>query len=141
MISDKEMTNDPTKIANGFHFSNVAEKLPGNIRSLGIDFTDYLKNPSEIIFHFESADSQEILLIIDSFETNKATGLTIVFCKISNLGAWPSLSLHANAQMKSYNYCMYTYFYLLSFLCLCYVVLLWYMLNGYVNISMLHHWF
>ena len=66
----------PTKIANGFtnYFSNVAEKLQGNIRSLGVDFTDYLKNPSEKIFHLESADSQEILLIIDSIETNKATG-------------------------------------------------------------------
>ena len=70
------MTNDPTKIANDFnnYFSNVAEKLQSNIRSLRVDFTDYLKNPSEKIFHFESADSKEILLIIDSIETNKATG-------------------------------------------------------------------
>ena len=45
-----------------------------NIRSLRVDFTDNLKNPSEKIFHFESADSQEILLNIDSIETNKATG-------------------------------------------------------------------
>ena len=70
MFFNEEMTNDLTKIANGFnnYFSNVAE----NIRSL--EFTDYLKNPSEKIFHFESADSQEILLLIDSIETNKATG-------------------------------------------------------------------
>ena len=52
----------------------MVEKLQGNIRSLGVDYTDYLKNPSEKIFHYESADSEEILLIIDSIETNKATG-------------------------------------------------------------------
>ena len=34
MIIDKEMSNDSTKIANGFnnYFSNVAEKLQGIIR-------------------------------------------------------------------------------------------------------------
>ena len=61
MFINGEITNDPTKIASGLnnYFSNVAEKLQGNIRSFGVDFTDYLKNPSENIFHFESADNQE----------------------------------------------------------------------------------
>ena len=48
--------------------------MQGNIKSQGVDFTDYLKNPTESTFHFESADSQEILLIIDSLENNKAVG-------------------------------------------------------------------
>ena len=76
MFIDGEFTNDSTKIANSFnnYFSTVAEKLQGNIYSFGADFTDYLKNPSENIFHFESADNQEVLLIIDSLENNKASG-------------------------------------------------------------------
>ena len=48
--------------------------MQGNIKPHGIDFTDYLKNPTESTFHFESADSQEILLIIDSLDCNKASG-------------------------------------------------------------------
>ena len=54
--------------------TNIVQKLLGNIKPRGIDFTDYLKNPTESTFHFESADSQEILLIIDSLDSNKASG-------------------------------------------------------------------
>ena len=34
----------------------------------------FLKTPNENFFLFESADSQEILLIIDSFDNNKSSG-------------------------------------------------------------------
>ena len=61
----------------------MAKKLKGNIRSLGVDFTDYRKKTSEKIFHFESSDSQGILLIIDSIETNKATNSIPTDIKIS----------------------------------------------------------
>jgi hypothetical protein len=76
MFINGEISNDPTKIANGFnnYFSSVAEKLQGKIHSFGNEFSDYLKNPNENFFLFESADSQEVLLIIDSLDNNKASG-------------------------------------------------------------------
>ena len=49
-------------------------KLQGKIHSFGINFSDYLKNPNENFFLLESADSQEVLLIIDSLDNNKASG-------------------------------------------------------------------
>ena len=68
ILIDGEILNDPNKIANGFnnYFSNVAEKLQGKIHSLENEFSNFLKTPNENFFLFESADSQEILLIIDS---------------------------------------------------------------------------
>ena len=71
-----EISNDPTKIANGLNdfYSTVAENLQGSIRSNGTDFTKYLKDPNEKTFHFESADCQEILLLINSLSDNKASG-------------------------------------------------------------------
>ena len=68
--------NDPNKISNGFnkYFSNVAEKLQGKIHSHGNGFSNFLKTPNENFFLFESADNQEILLIIDSFDNNKSSG-------------------------------------------------------------------
>ena len=76
MNVDGEITNDPTKIANGLNnfYSTVAQKLQGSIRSNGFDFMKYMKNPSENAFRFESADYQEILLTIDSLSENKASG-------------------------------------------------------------------
>ena len=76
MNVDGEITNDPTKIANGLNnfYSTVAEKLQGSIKSNGIDFMKYMKNPSKNAFCFESADYQEILLIIVSLSEDKASG-------------------------------------------------------------------
>ena len=50
ILIDGEISNDPNKIANGFN--------------------NYFSN----FFLFQSADSQEILLIIDSFDNNKSSG-------------------------------------------------------------------
>ena len=60
-----EISNDPNKISNGFnnYFSNVAEKLQGKIHSLGNEFSNFLKTPNDNFFLFQSADSQEILLV------------------------------------------------------------------------------
>ena len=71
ILIDGEIANDPNKIANGFnnYFSNVAEKLQGKIHSFGIEFSNFLKTPNDNFFLFQSADSQEILLIIDSLIT------------------------------------------------------------------------
>ena len=79
ILIDGEISNDPNKIANGFnnYFSNVAEKLQGKIHSLENEFSNFLKTPNENFFLFESADSQEMLLIIDSFE-NKSSGPNII---------------------------------------------------------------
>ena len=74
MLIDGEISNDPNKIPNGFNnYSNVAEKLQGKIHSLGNEFSNFLKTPNDYIFLFQSADSQEILLIIDS-DNNKSSG-------------------------------------------------------------------
>ena len=54
--------------------SNVAEKLQGKIHSLGNEFSNFLKTPNDNFFLFQSADRQEILLIIDSFDNNKSSG-------------------------------------------------------------------
>ena len=66
MFIDGEITNDYTKIANGFnnYFSEVAEKLQGNIHFFGADFTDYLINPSENQLIAKKLYSSLILLII-----------------------------------------------------------------------------
>ena len=76
ILIDGEISNDPNKIANGFnyYFSNVAEKLQGKIHSFGNEFSKFLKTPNDNFFLFESADSQEILLIIDSLDNNKSSG-------------------------------------------------------------------
>ena len=49
----------------------------------------------------------------------------MVICKISNLGAWPSLRLHVDAQIKSYNSCILIFTDYHSYV---YVGLLWCML-------------
>ena len=80
ILIDGEISNNPNKIANGFnnYFSNVAEKLQGKIHSRENEFSNFLKTPNDHFFLFQSADSQEILLIIDSFDNNKSSGLNII---------------------------------------------------------------
>ena len=54
--------------------SNIVEKFPVKIDSLGNEFSNFLKSPNNNFFLFQSADSQEILLIINSFDNNKSSG-------------------------------------------------------------------
>ena len=76
MLIENEFTTDPSKIAEGFnsYFSTIAEKLQQNIIFADNNFTSYLNTPLNHNFLFRSADSNEILIIIDSLENNKATG-------------------------------------------------------------------
>ena len=76
MLIGKELSTDPTKIADGFNtfFSSIAKNLQSKIYFAGEDYTNYLNNPLNQRFLFESADSTEIILIINSFEVSKATG-------------------------------------------------------------------
>ena len=71
----KELSTDPTKIADGFNtfFSSIAKNLQSKIYFAGEDYTNYLNNPLNQRFLFESADSTEIILIINSLEVSKAT--------------------------------------------------------------------
>ena len=39
-----------------------------------MNFLKFLKTPNDNFILFQSADSQEILLIIDSFDNNKSSG-------------------------------------------------------------------
>ena len=69
ILIDGEISNDPNKIANGFD-----NYLQGKIHAHGNEFSHFLKTPNENFFLFESANSQEILLIINSFDNNKSSG-------------------------------------------------------------------
>ena len=76
LLVDGEVTSDPNKIVNGFndYFSTVADKLQKSIHTRGLDFSKYLVNPSENNFQFRPADPQEVLLIVNSLDNNKASG-------------------------------------------------------------------
>ena len=76
MLIGKELSTDPTKIADGFNtfFSSIAKNLQSKIYFAGEDYTNYLNNLLNQRFLFESADSTEIILSINSFEVSKATG-------------------------------------------------------------------
>ncbi|MEO2220739.1 MAG: reverse transcriptase family protein, partial [Nitrosopumilus sp.] len=70
-----EISTDPCKLANGFndYFSSIAKNLQDKIH-FAEDYLNYLNVPTNHSFLFESADSNEIILIIDSLDNNKATG-------------------------------------------------------------------
>ena len=76
MLIGKEVSTDPTKIADGFNtfFSSIAKNLQSKIYFAGENYTNYLNNPLILRFLFEFADYTEIILIINSFEVSKATG-------------------------------------------------------------------
>ena len=76
MIIETEINSNPVSIANGFneYFSSIANDLQQNINSVGCNFTDYMKNPSENSFFLEPTDSEEIIFIIDSINVGKASG-------------------------------------------------------------------
>ena len=72
----KEISTDPSKIAEGFNefFSSIAKNLQDKIYFAGENYSNYLGQSSDYRFLFESADTKEIILIIDSFDNNKAQG-------------------------------------------------------------------
>ena len=76
MFIGKDISTDPTKIAEGFNsfFSSIAKNLQEKIYFAGDDYMNYLNEPLNQRFLFESADTTEIILIINSFDNNKATG-------------------------------------------------------------------
>ena len=76
MLIEKEFVTDPTKIAEGFnsYFSTIAENLQQKIVFGGNNFSKYLNTPLDSNFLFRSADTGEIILIIDSLANSKATG-------------------------------------------------------------------
>ena len=76
ILVDNKIETDPTKIADDFngYFASIAEKLQQNIFSENTDFSKYLSRPLDYNFLFKSADPSEIIFIIDSIETSKATG-------------------------------------------------------------------
>ena len=72
MLIGKELSTDPTKIADGFNtfFSSIAKNHQSKIY-FAEDYTNYLNNPLNQRFLFESADSTDIILIINSFEVKQ----------------------------------------------------------------------
>ena len=76
ILIDDQFESDPTKVAEGFnnYFTSIAEKLQENIFSGNTNFAKYLSIPVEQNFLFKSVDTDEILLIINSFENSKAPG-------------------------------------------------------------------
>ena len=76
ILVNNKMETDQTIIAEDFngYFASIAEKLQQNIFSENTDFSKYLSRPLDYNFLFKSADPSEIIFIIDSIETSKATG-------------------------------------------------------------------
>ena len=73
MMIDNKLITDPTNIAEGY-FSSIAEKLQQNLTFGNNNFSKYLNEPLNNNFLFKSVDSNEIILIIASFENSKASG-------------------------------------------------------------------
>jgi len=76
ILINNELETDPSKIAEGFngYFSSIADKLQQNIFSGNNNFSKYLNRPLDYNFLFKSADPDEIIFIINSIESGKATG-------------------------------------------------------------------
>ena len=75
MKNKNDLFTEPKNIAEGFnnYFSLIAKKLQDKIVHFG-DFSKYLKDPVEQRFLMESADSKEIIAIIELLNNNKASG-------------------------------------------------------------------
>ena len=76
MSINNKNESDPAAIAQGFnsYFSSIAEKLQGKIHSVNTNFGKYLSDRIDANFLFQSADTEEILRIITSFNNSKSTG-------------------------------------------------------------------
>ena len=76
LIIDKEITNDPKKIANEFnkYFSSIASQLQNKIYKEGCDFSKYLENSNEHNFFIKPTNKHELIIIINKIITNKASG-------------------------------------------------------------------
>ena len=76
MCINKKMESEPTKIAEGFNsfFSSIGLDLHSKISTINADYSKYLTNPIDANFLFRSADTEEILRVIFSFQNSKASG-------------------------------------------------------------------
>ena len=76
MCINKKMESEPTKIAEGFNsfFSSIGLDLQSKISTINADYSKYLTNPIDANFLFRSADTEEILRVIFSFQNSKASG-------------------------------------------------------------------
>ena len=76
ILVEENLETDPTKIAESFnnYFASIADKLQQNISFGDNNFAKYLNTPLEYNFLFRSADSTEIIMIINSLESSKASG-------------------------------------------------------------------
>ena len=75
MTIDNQLKTNPTDIAEGFnaYFSSIAEKLSPKSTPGMKHFSQYLSEPLSHNFIFKSADTVEVISIIDSLK-NKASG-------------------------------------------------------------------
>ena len=66
----------PEKIANRFNnfFSSVGKQIQNQVHSNHINFSTFLKNPSENSLFLTPTDTEEVSCIISSFKSNIATG-------------------------------------------------------------------
>ena len=76
MMVDQKLEVDPKKIAEGFnnYFSSIAKKLQPRSNPGDHNFSEYLREPNERNFIFRSVDLEEMILIINSLDNNKASG-------------------------------------------------------------------
>ncbi len=76
ILLDENLETDPTLIGESFntYFTTIAEKLQKNISIGDNNFAKYLNTPLDYNFLFRSADSTEIIMIINSLQSGKASG-------------------------------------------------------------------
>lgn len=68
ILVSKEVTTDPTKIANEFndYFSNIADKLQNKIYNTGHHFLNYLNNRNEHSLFIKPTDKYKLIDIINN---------------------------------------------------------------------------
>ena len=76
ILSKNELITDPKLIANSFneYFCTIAQKLQSKIYHSNQNFNKYLGNNNNHNFFMSPTDSSELITIIDSFGSNKASG-------------------------------------------------------------------
>ena len=76
MLIDKNLKTNPTEIAEGFnaYFSSIAEKLLPKPTPGTKHYSEYLSDRVNRNFIFESADTLEVINIINSLDSTKGSG-------------------------------------------------------------------
>ena len=86
-LPDKEVTN-ASAIADAFNsdFTSIGERLASNIDSLNTDPTSYIKS-TNTVFSFNRIETHNVARLLETINSNKATGLDGIPGRILRLSA------------------------------------------------------